>query len=335
MGKESLRICVMGCGGYASTVMTETKGLSGVEFSFASRDFVRAESYRSKFSGVKAYGSYEEALADDDNDAVYIFSPHDLHLGHAEMAATAGKHVLVEKPIARTIEEGQLMIECARSNGVNLMVAENYRFIPALDKALDVMQSDEENGIGQLRSIRIICEGYSEPTEWRRSILRTGGGVFIDGGIHFVNLLISLGGFPERISATWLPKVFERSEGEDGISLLARLPKGVSGTILFSRATNISETRQHVTIDGGRGRLTFIPYGNEVILEKGAIRRKIRTSKSYRGTRKMVKEFRKSIIENRKPVMSGEKGLDDLSIVLASYQSAGSVMEVTPRQYSL
>ena len=87
--------------------MTETKGLSGVEFSFASRDFAKAESYRNKFSGVKAYGSYEEALADDDNDAVYIFSPHDLHLGHAEMAATAGKHVLVEKPIARTIEEAQ------------------------------------------------------------------------------------------------------------------------------------------------------------------------------------------------------------------------------------
>ncbi len=157
----------------------------------------------------------------------------------------------------------------------------------------------------------------------------------MDGGIHFVNLLISLGGFPERISATWLPKVFKSSEGEDGINLLARLPQGASGTILFSRATNISETRQHVTVDGGRGRLTFVPYGSEVILEKGATKRKIRTSKSYRGTRKMVREFRESIIENREPVMSGEKGLDDLSIVLASYRSAESLTEVTPRQYSL
>lgn len=334
MSKEALRICVIGCGGYANTVMTETKDLSGVEFSFASRDFARAESYRNRFSGVKAYGSYKEALADDDNDAVYIFSPHDLHLDHAVMAATAGKHVLVEKPISRTVEEAQLMIECARSCGINLMVAENYRFLPALDKALDVMRATDENGIGQLRSIRIICEGYREPSEWRRSLRRTGGGVFIDGGIHFVNLLVSLGGFPERISATWLPKVFKSSEGEDGINLLARLPKGASGTVLFSRATNISKTRQHVTVDGGRGRLTFMPYGSEVILEKGATKRKIRTSKSYRGTRKMVREFQESIIENREPLMSGEKGLDDLSIVLASYKSAESLTEVTPRQYS-
>ena len=227
------------------------------------------------------------------------------------------------------------MIECARSCGINLMVAENYRFLPALDKALDVMRTADENGIGQLRSIRIICEGYRAPSNWRRSLRRTGGGVFIDGGIHFVNLLVSLGGFPERISATWLPKVFKSSEGEDGINILARLPNGASGTVLFSRATNISKTRQHVTVDGGRGRLTFIPYGSEVILEKGATKRKIRTSKSYRGTRKMVREFQESIIENREPLMSGEKGLDDLSIVLAIYKSAESLTEVTPMNIPL
>ena len=144
-------------------------------------------------------------MADDDNDAVYTFSPHDLHHDHAVMAAIAGKHVLIE-PIARTIEEAQLMIECARSCGINLIVAENYRFIPALDKALEVMKAAAENGIGHLRSIMIICEGNMEPSEWRRSLRRTGGGVFIDGGIHFINLLLTLGGFPERISATWYPR---------------------------------------------------------------------------------------------------------------------------------
>ncbi len=69
-------------------------------------------------------------------------------------------------------------------------------------------------------------------------------------------------------------KVFKGSEGQDGINLLAGLPEGASGTILFSRATNISQTRQHVTVDEGHGRLTFVPYGNEVILEKGATKRK-------------------------------------------------------------
>lgn len=325
----------MGCGGYADTVMTETKDLPGVEFSFASREFERAESYRSKFSGFKSYGTYEEALSDNDNDAVYIFSPHDLHLDHTKMAADAGKHVLVEKPIARTIEEAQLMIEYTRSRGVTLMVAENYRFIPSLDKSLSVMKAGKETGIGRLRSIRIIVEGYSEPRDWRRSLQRTGGGVFIDGGIHFVNLLISLGGFPESISAAWLPKVFEGSEGEDGINLLARLPNGVCGTILFSRATNISEPRQFVTVDGSHGRLIFAPYESEVILERGAVNRKFRTGRSYRGTRTMVREFKESIIENREPLMSGEKGLDDLSVVLASYNSAVSLTEVTPKQYSL
>jgi predicted dehydrogenase len=325
-----LSLCVMGCGGYARLVLRDIHDLTNdFDFYFASRDEAKAKAYCEEYGGAGYFGSYEAAVQDPRVDAVYFFTPHHVHLENALLATQHSKHILMEKPIARTVEESRHMIEAARDAGIRLMVAENYRFLPAVQKCKEVMQA---GNIGDLRLINIQAEGFRAPEEWRLHSELTGGGVFIDGGIHFVDILLYLGGFPERVYAAMPPQVHKASEGEDGIAMMARLPCGSVGIINFSRATPLNGQQHLVAVTGSKGYITFEPYGSELAIETPAVKRTVRLPQAYRGVRGMVKEFKASIQEGREPVTSGEEGLKDLAIVLAAYESAnqGGEVALTP-----
>ncbi len=129
-------LCIVGCGRYARTVLNAVSDMTDeFRFFFASRDREKAERYSQDFGGAGAFGSYEEAASDPRVDALYFFTPHDLHLENVQLAARYGKHALVEKPIARTVPEASSMVDVARQAKIKLMVAENYRFLPAVEKA--------------------------------------------------------------------------------------------------------------------------------------------------------------------------------------------------------
>ena len=116
---------------YAHVVMEYVGDMTDeIEFSFASRDVGKAREYCDQYGGFAHYGSYEDAAKDPRVDAMYFITPHDLHLDNARLAAKHGKHVLMEKPIARTVDESRKLIEATQSAGVTLMVGENFRFDP-------------------------------------------------------------------------------------------------------------------------------------------------------------------------------------------------------------
>jgi predicted dehydrogenase len=129
-----LGLCVVGCGQFARTFAQAVQPLRDtLDLFFASRDLARARAYAAQFQGQGAFGSYAAAAADPRVEALYVCTPHHLHLAHATLAAQAGKHLLVEKPLARTLAEGQAILAAAERAGVTLMVAENVRFhIPSL-----------------------------------------------------------------------------------------------------------------------------------------------------------------------------------------------------------
>ena len=121
-----LGLCVIGCGDFAQTFAGSMAELRGeLDLYFASRNLGRARSYARRFNGVDAFGSYEAAAADPRVEALYICTPHHLHLEHATLAARSGKHILLEKPIAHTLEDAQAIVAVAQTAGVTLMVAEN------------------------------------------------------------------------------------------------------------------------------------------------------------------------------------------------------------------
>ena len=127
----------------------------------------------------------------------YLHSPRS-DAEDAVLAAAHGKHILMEKPIARRLEEADRMIQTAKAGGVALMVAENFRFMPAFRRVQGYLA---EGWVGAVRQIQISALGRGNPRGWRLDPERMGGGALIDGGIHYVDLLLQWGGVVKRLYA--------------------------------------------------------------------------------------------------------------------------------------
>ena len=317
----NLSLCVVGCGEFAQTFAKGIQPLrEEIDLFFASRDLPRARAYCDMFQGNGAFGSYEEAAADSRVEAMYLCTPHHLHLEHVTMAARAGKHVLVEKPIACTLEEGRRTIAAAQEAGITLMVAENYRFLAAVRKCKELVDS---GAVGDLRLVQLQEEAPFQPGQWRSNRDLNGGGVFIDGGIHKVHFLRYLAGEPEHIYAASLPRALAEHEGEDGLVVVARWASGVVGLINHSWVSSLRLQPSWVSVSGSKGRIYFEVGEPWLRLEQGDREQTIQFAQDHSGLTAMVREFRDSIREGREPEVSGQEGLSDLAVVLKAYESMG------------
>src|SRR5919198_662067 len=216
-------LVILGCGWIARRHATAARRLH-IPAIFASRDLARARAYAREFHGIDAVGTYADALADRRAHAVVVCTPHDRHLADTLAALTAGKHVLVEKPIARTLDEADRMISAARAAGRVLMVAENFHYRPAFRRVQQVLGG---GGVGSLRELQLIARVYRRHTDWRCDGNVMGGGALIDGGIHYVHNLRWWAGHPRRVFALRPPQTLTNFAGEDAISFLAECSGGV------------------------------------------------------------------------------------------------------------
>lgn len=289
-----------------------------IDLYFASRDLGRARQYSAQFNGVDAFGSYESAAADPRVDALYICTPHHLHLEHATLAARWGKHILVEKPIAGTLADARAIVAQAETAGVTLMVAENYRFLSSVRKAKELV---DDGRLGQIRLIQLQEQYPFEPSGWRNRADLNGGGVFIDGGIHKASVLAYLAGRPNQVYAMQLLPGQPGLEAEDGIVVMTRSHQGVVGIINHSWSAGPVTARPWVSISGTQGTLNF-ELGNPWLkVIDGTSEEAIELAGDSRGLVPMVQEFRQSILEAREPSMTGAEGMDDLALVLKAYES--------------
>ncbi|MEI6624376.1 MAG: Gfo/Idh/MocA family oxidoreductase [Actinomycetes bacterium] len=149
-----------------------------------------------------------ELLARDDVDMVEILVPHHLHVEVSAAAAAAGKHISLQKPMARTVDEAEQIIEFARAAGVTLKVFENFVFYPPIQRARALIDAGE---IGDVLSIRLKSaagytpEGWQVPAEamaWRFDTAKSGGGPQVfDDGHHKFSSSWYLHGFPQTVHA--------------------------------------------------------------------------------------------------------------------------------------
>ncbi len=145
-------------------------------------------------------------------------------------------------------------------------------------------------------------------------------------------MMVNLGGFPDRVHAIQLPKVFTDVDGEDGVVMTARLPNGAAGMITCTRAAPAPSEIQSVTVTGSSGRLKFVPNGSEMVFETFEDTTQVPLPAAQRGVRAMLSEFRNAVLEDRQPLMSGPEGTRDLAVVIAAYESArtGETVAVSP-----
>ena len=222
--------------GFLSTANINDKLLAGAAGSdrvdviaVASRDSARAEAY-SRERGIKrAYGSYEELLADPDVEAVYISLPNSLHVEWSIRALKAGKHVLCEKPLSRRAEDVERAFDAADRADRFLVEAFMYRHNPQTARLKELVDG---GAIGRLRLVRAAFSfPLTDSPDVRLDPALDGGGL-MDVGCYCVSGVRLLAGEPEQVygeqivSSTGVDEVFTGTMRFSG-DVLAQLDSGL------------------------------------------------------------------------------------------------------------
>lgn len=168
-------------------------------YAVGSRSIEKARQYQSDFFAKKAYGSYEELLADPDIDVVYIATPHSHHFPLMMKALEHGKAVLCEKPLAVNARQVEVLIEKQKETGLFVMEALWTRFLPAY---LALKKRIEEHSSRMLTMNADFCFISDYNPSHRLHNPNLAGGSLLDIGIYPVFLAIDLIGIPERIQVS-------------------------------------------------------------------------------------------------------------------------------------
>lgn len=255
---EKMNIAIIGCGGiseaHCQTILGKDENIRLYMYDV---DYNRAEALCKKYNGAGCFKTYEDALSSKDIDIVDICVPHDEHVPIVVKAAKAGKHILSEKPIARTVAEADQILDVVKSAGVRFFVAECYRFYPSAVKAKELM----DNGvIGKPFLIQVNSLQFHTPSGWRRDKEKTGGGVLIDRGIHFVNYFRLLGGKVKTLFATFNHDTINAMEGEDTATIQAMFENGATGQLVVSWGMRMLTPFAWMAVYGSEG--TMLDMGD-------------------------------------------------------------------------
>jgi predicted dehydrogenase len=220
----------------------------------ASRDARRATDAAAALGIGAAYGSYEELLAADDVDAVYIPLPNDLHARWTLEAAAAGKHVLCEKPLAMSAAQAEEMVEGCAAAGVKLAEAFMYRHHASW---VEAVRRVREGALGQLQAVQTWFSYFNDDPANIRNRPEQGGGAVMDIGCYGIDLSrLLFEAEPTRVVAS-----VHRDPvmGVDTLtSAILEFPGG--GQASFTCSTR-AEPDQRVHIVGDRGRIEIpIPF---------------------------------------------------------------------------
>jgi len=199
----------------------------------ASRDRTKAEEAARNLGIPKAYGSYDELLADPDIDAVYNPLPNHLHVPWSIRAAEAGKHVLCEKPIGLTADEARRLLETRDRTGVKIAEAFMVRCHP---RWLRVRELIAAGRIGQLRAIHIALGYFNRDPQNVRNIANYGGGALLDLGCYAV----TLSRFLFREEPLRVSGLVERDPQLGTDRLTSAIVEFPSGRSLFTCSTQLS-----------------------------------------------------------------------------------------------
>jgi predicted dehydrogenase len=173
---------------------------NGVLSAIASRDFAKARAVADQFGAPHAFGSYEELLASDTVDAVYVPLPTSQHVEWTAKAADAGKHVLVEKPLALDAKDILPLIELRDKKKVLISEAFMVTYHPQWLKVRDLVRS---GAIGRLRYVQGAFTYYNVDPNNMRNVLSLGGGALPDIGVYpTVSTRFVTGKEPSRVQAT-------------------------------------------------------------------------------------------------------------------------------------
>lgn len=258
--RTELRMAVIGASGHAARVAAPTIAAeAGARLvGIAGSSSQSAQRLAAEHPGAVGYGHLDDLLGDESVDAVWIAGPNHLHAALTESCLLAGKHVLVEKPLATTTAEAARLAEVAAATGLVAAVDYQHRFRPGHLRLHDALA---DGLVGRVRSVRIHrfwpYPYYPDmPADisgsWRASVSGGGGWALNDIGSHLVDLALWLSGGQARPVWSRTGNVrFTDVEAEDTALLVAETPDGA--TIVVETSNAMSSFPGTVEVHGDEG----------------------------------------------------------------------------------
>jgi len=215
----------------------------------ASRDKEKAARFAAKYDAPVYYDNYEALAANDEIDAVYIATPHTFHHAHVLLCLQQKKAVLCEKPMSVSVASTRQMVEAARQHGVFLMEAMWSRFLPVIEKTMDLVAKGE---IGELKFLSADF-GFVAPFDAGSRLynLALGGGSLLDVGVYPLFLALQLMGKPDEIKSV---AHLAATGADETTSAILYYSNGMMANIVSSI---VSQTPITATITGTEGTITL------------------------------------------------------------------------------
>jgi UDP-N-acetyl-2-amino-2-deoxyglucuronate dehydrogenase len=332
-----VRFGLIGCGTIADIHRRALAEIPGARITaVASRDAERAHAFAAKANCRHTVG-HADLVSSPDVDAVIITTSSGSHASIALDALAAGKHVVVEKPMAMTAIEARQMAELAANKGLQLSVVFQRRFEPhhqAVKKAID------SGALGRLLLCEVACpyfrdQAYYDSADWRGT-LALDGGALMNQAIHSVDLLLWLCGPASRVFAETATQT-HRMEAEDLALALVRLRRGGYATLMASTSIRPGYTAT-LNLYGELGSIKLA--GSDVVAwnvpdvaepevpSASAIGVATHLLASHEAHRAQLADFVGALVEGRSPLVTAEQGVASVALIEAVYRSAATSVPI-------
>jgi len=329
-----LRIAMVGCGEIAVQNSKAIKNAPNTSIVQAMDLDIRLAKRLAALHEAPCTTNFDEVLANKDVEAVFLAVPHHLHAPMAIQAMKAGKHVIVEKPMANTVADCEEMIEVARKEGVTLSVCYCQRYSPALMQAKELIEKGAvgrilgtEIAFGQVRNESYWTVGFTgrAKTDWRGQREKAGGGVLIMNLCHTLDYFRHLTGLEvKRIFADY-STLTHPVEVEDIVSATYQYEGGALGTLCGS--THVVGARMdEERLWGSEGQIVVRPglrFCSQRQIDNYAANRwhEVKDLPPPREREIFIQRFAEAVRSGKEPEVSGLDGLIVQRIIEAAYTS--------------
>ncbi len=248
---KAVRWALLGTSGTADAVFAPVlSGLAGTELVGAVGSTPAGSAgFKERHAAERSFANLDDLAEDPSVDAVWIATPNDLHAPQAIQLLEAGKHVLVEKPMAISTLDAQKVVQAARRSGCVLRVGYHQRFRRAHQDLRDAM-SDGLLGTVGLARLHAYFAYPQDPPAWRRSVERSGGWAINDIGTHLVDLALwALG--PVTLESCWLGTTRFGVATDDTTVLVLSLEGG--GRVVIDTSTALASPGSRIEVYGSAG----------------------------------------------------------------------------------
>jgi predicted dehydrogenase len=335
--ENCVRFAVIGCGSIGArhlAVLEKQPQAQIVAVCDIERD--RSEKSSALYGGVPAYTEYGKLLERDDVDVVNICTPHGLHAPMSIAASKAGKHVLVEKPMALTTRDAEAMNSAAERHGVRLMVVKQNRYNVPIALTREALQADR---LGRVFMVQCNVlwnrhEGYYRESNWRGR-LDLEGGVLYTQVSHFIDLMIWWFGDVVRASAEIATRNHTVEIEDCGVASL-EFASGVMGSLMWTTCVYNRNYEGSITIIGERGTIKIggqylnkiefwdvqsypLPEGVAWVDQPNAYGKYQGSSSNHD---KVMRDVVTDLLHQRHDVVEGDEGMKTITAIERIYQSA-------------